>query len=185
MIARPAPFRLTVPRYKKMIEVGILDENDKVELIRGELVAKMPIGNPHAACVNRLNRNLIRGVGDRAVVGIQNPVQLADSMPEPDVSVLAPRADDYAATAPTPADVFLIIEVADSSLDYDRNTKGPLYAENGIAEYWIANLVDRCLEVHRRPRPDGTYADVRTFRPGDTADVAALPGVTVDVSDIL
>ena len=179
MISRPAPFRLTVPRYKKMIEVGILDENDKVELIRGELVAKMPIGNPHAACVNRLNRNLIRGVGAGR-----------GRHPEP-----RPARGQYAGAgrfrpglagrrlrrdAPTPADVFLIIEVADSSLDYDRNIKGPLYAENGIAEYWIANLVDRCLEVHRRPRPDGTYADVRTFRPGDTADVAALPGVTVE-----
>lgn len=185
MNARPAPFRLTVARYKKMIDVGILDENDKVELIRGELVVKVPIGNPHAGCVNRLNRGLILGVGDRAIVGIQNPVQLADSVPEPDVSVLAPRADDYAAKTPTPPDAFLIVEVADSSLDYDRNVKGPLYAENGIPEYWIANLIDRCLEVHRQPRPDGTYADVRTLRPGDTADVAALPGVTVAVGDIL
>ena len=74
--------------------------------------------------------------------------------------------------------------MADSSLDYDREVKGPLYAENGVVEYWLANLIDRCLEVHRQPRPDGTYADVRTFRPGDTADIVALPGVTVAVSEI-
>jgi Uma2 family endonuclease len=185
MIARPTPFRLTVPRYERMIEVGILDENDRVELIRGQLVAKMSIGDEHAACVKRLNRQLTISAGVRAIVGVQDPVRLADSVPEPDVSLLQPRADFYASGSPTPADVFLIVEVADSSLDYDRNGKGPLYAENGIAEFWIANLIDRCLEVHRQPRPDGTYADVRTLRPGDTADIAALPGVSVAVSDIL
>lgn len=185
MIARPAPFRLTVPRYERMIEVGILDENDRVELIRGQLVAKMSIGDERAACVKRLNRQLTTLAGARAIVGVQDPVRLADSVPEPDISLLQPRADFYASRSPTPTDVFLIIEVADSSLDYVQNGKGPLYAENGIPEYWIANLVDRCLEVHRQPRPNGTYADVRTLRPGDTAGVAALPGVSVAVSDIL
>jgi Uma2 family endonuclease len=168
-----------------MIQVGILDENDRVELIRGQLVAKMSIGDEHAARVKRLNRQITISAGARAIVGVQDPVRLADSVPEPDISLLRPRADFYASGSPTPADVFLIVEVADSSLDYDRDVKGPLYAENGIAEYWIANLVDRCLEVHRQPRPDGTYAAVQTLRPGDTTDVVALPGVTVAVADIL
>jgi Uma2 family endonuclease len=168
-----------------MIQVGILDENDRVELIRGQLVAKMSIGDEHAACVKRLNRQFANSAGARAIVGVQDPVRLTDSVPEPDISLLQPRADFYASGAPTPADVLLVVEVADSSLDYDRGVKGPLYAENGIAEYWIANLEDRCLEVHRQPRSDGTYADVRTLRPGDTADIVALPGVSVAVSDIL
>src|SRR5262249_3912571 len=97
----------------------------------------------------------------------------------------APRSDFYASSPPIPPDILLIIEVADTTLDDDRGIKGPLYAENGIAEYWIANIQDRCLEVHRRPQADGTYADVRTLRPADTADVAALPGVTVAVAEIL
>ena len=184
MTARRVPHRFTVQQYEKMGDVGILNENDRVELIRGEIVAKMTIGNPHIACVNRLTRILVRALGDRAIVSIQNPVRLADSEPEPDVAVLAPRADDYSTDKAGPADALLVIEVADSSLDYDREVKGPLYAENGIAEYWIADVVARVLEVRRRPQPDGTYADVRTLRPGDTADVAALPGVTVAVADL-
>jgi len=184
MTARRVPHRFTVPQYEKMGDVGILNENDRVELIRGEIVAKTTIGNPHIACVNRLTRIFVRALGDRAIVSIQNPLRLADSEPEPDVALLAPRADEYATDKAGPADAFLVIEVADSSLDYDREVKGPLYAENGVAEYWIADVVDRVLEARRQPRPDGTYADVRTLRPGDTADVAALPGVAVAVADL-
>lgn len=185
MTARRVPHRFTVKQYEKMGEVGILNENDRVELIRGEIVAKMTIGSPHIACVNRLNRLLVRAVGDRAIVSIQNPIRLTDSEPEPDVVLLAPRADDYSTDKAGPADAFLIVEVADTSLEFDREVKGSLYAENGIVEYWIANLDDRCLEVFRQPRSDGTYADVRMLRLGDTADVAALPGVAVPVADIL
>ena len=185
MTARRVPHRFTVPQYEKMIDVGILDENDRVELIRGEIVAKMPIGDPHIACLDRLTRLMIRAVGDDAIVSIQNPIRLRDSEPEPDLVLKRPRDDFYASGKPGPADLLLVIEVADSTLDYDREVKGPLYAENGIAEYWIANLTDRTLEVHRQPRPDGTYAEVRTLRPGDTADVAPLPGVTVAVADVL
>jgi Uma2 family endonuclease len=185
MTARRVPHRFTVQQYEKMGAVGILNENDRVELIRGEIVAKLTIGSPHIACVNRLNRLLVRAVADRAIVSIQNPIRLADSEPEPDVVLLAPRADDYSADKAGPADIFLVVEVADTSLDFDREVKGPLYAENGIVEYWIANLDDRCLEVYRQPRADGTHADVRTLRPGDTADVAAHPGLTVAVADIL
>jgi Uma2 family endonuclease len=78
-----------------------------------------------------------------------------------------------------------VIEVADTSLDYDRETKGPLYAENGIAEYWIVNLVDRCLEVYRQPQTDGTYGDVRTLRPGDSVSLALLPAVSVSVANVI
>jgi Uma2 family endonuclease len=176
---------ISVADYERLVGAGILVAGDKVELIRGEIRAKMAIGVPHAACVKRLNRflgDLARGL---AVVGVQDPIRLADSEPEPDIALLAFRADYYASGTPGPADVLLLIEVADSSLAIDRMEKGPLYAENGITEYWIANLNDRCLEVHRQPRPDGTYGDVRTLRPGDTTDVAALPGVSVAVADIL
>ena len=171
--------------YDRMIDLGILKEDAPVELIRGEIVAKMPIGDAHIAAVNRLNRLLVRAVGDAAIVSIQNPVRLADSEPEPDVALLRPRDDFYASGKPGPMDVLLLIEVAETSLEDDREVKGPLYAENGIAEYWIVNLVDRCLEVHRGPQPTGQYADARTLRSGDRIDVPAVPGLTVAVADLL
>ncbi|HJZ92760.1 MAG TPA: Uma2 family endonuclease [Gemmataceae bacterium] len=185
MTARRTPHRFTVATYEKMIDLGILKEDDRVELIRGEIVAKMPIGDPHIACVDRLNRLLVRAVGDDAIVSIQNPIRLADSEPEPDVVLKRPRDDFYITGKPGPADILLLIEVADASLDDDREVKRPLYAEAGIGEYWIVNLVDGCLEVHRQPRPDGTYADVRTLRPGETIEIAALPRVTVAVANVL
>lgn len=185
MTARRTPHRFTVPQYEEMIALRILKEDDRVELIRGEIVAKMPTGNPHASCRKRLNRLFGTLVGDRAIVSVQDPIRSADSEPEPDVALLAPRDDFYGATKPGPADVLLLIEVADASPDDDREVKGPLYAEAGIADYWIVNLVDGCLEVYRQPQPDGTYADVRTLRSGDSVDVAALPGVTVAVRDLV
>jgi Uma2 family endonuclease len=166
-----------------MIDVGILKEDDRVELIRGEIVAKMPIGDPHVACVNRLNRILNRAAGDDVIVSVQNPVRLADSEPEPDVALA--KAIGGSSGKPSSAEVLLLIEVADDSLEYDREVKGPLYAENGIGEYWIVNLIDRCVEVHRQPPPDGTYADVRTLRAGDSTDVVALPGLAIAIADVL
>jgi Uma2 family endonuclease len=177
--------RFTVAEYDDMIARGVLTENDRVELIRGEIVPKMPIGDPHIECVDRLNMLLVPLVWNMATVSIQNPIHLADSEPEPDVVLKRRPTTASTYTKPDPPDVFLIIEVAGSSLNYDRNVKAPLYAENGIVEYWIVNLVDRCLEVHRQPRPDGTYADTRTLRAGKSIDIAALPGVTIVVADIL
>ncbi|HKB03657.1 MAG TPA: Uma2 family endonuclease [Gemmataceae bacterium] len=184
MVQRPR-FRWSVDDYEKMIEHGILTENHKVELIRGEIVPKMPIGNPHASCVKRLTRLFYGRAGGLATMSVQDPIRLGDSEPEPEFAVLVQRADDYASGRPGPADILLVVEVADSTVDFDREVKGPLYAENGIAEYWIVNLVDRCLEVHRQPRPDGTYADVRTLRPGDSISLVLLPTVTVAVGDLI
>lgn len=183
MIAR-APFRFTVERYDAMIDAGILGENDRVELIRGEIVPKMPIGSPHAACVTRLMRLLNRVVGARAVISPQNPVRFFDSEPEPDVTVLKPRKDDYANSKPVPDDVLLIIEVADSSLEFDRQYKLPIYAEAGIAEYWIVNLIDDVVEVYRDPA-GATYRNESLARRGDSLTLLALPDVTIAVSDIL
>jgi Uma2 family endonuclease len=176
--------RFSVARYEQMIDSGILTENDPVELIRGEIVEKMPIGDEHVACVNRSNRMFIRRLGDRAVVSVQNPVRLADSEPEPDVALLALRDDDYASGKPRSADVFLVVEIADTTLDYDRDIKLPLYAENSLVEYWIVNLLDRCLEVYRHPQPNGTYRDTQTLRAGDQVAVQAVPGPTFAIADM-
>ncbi|HVC93292.1 MAG TPA: Uma2 family endonuclease [Pirellulales bacterium] len=177
--------RFTVDEYEQMVECGILSERDRVELIRGEILEKMPIGERHAGCVNHLNSLLAAAVGKRAVVAIQNPVIFPDSQPEPDVALLLPRDDFYKSVKPRPKDVLLVIEVADSTLDFDRDIKGAMYAQSGIQEYWILNLLDNCLEVHRQPQSDGTFRDVRTLPCGHSVEIATLPDVTVAVADVL
>jgi Uma2 family endonuclease len=185
MVVQRPRFRWTVDEYEKMIRHGILTENHKVELIRGEIVPKMSIGDPHASCLKRLVELFFDLLGKSATISVQDPIRLADSEPEPDLALLVRRADFYAAGKPRPADVYLVVEAADASLAYDREVKAPLYAENGIAEHWIVNLVDRCLEVYRQPRADGTYADVRTLRPGESITLARLPALSAPVADLI
>src|SRR4051812_32731465 len=128
-LSRPRPrilqlrthHRFSVEEYERMTELGILTENDRVELIRGEILEKMTIGDRHAACVYRLSELLFLAVARAAIVGVQNPIRLADSEPEPDVTLLRRRADFYASGKPTPADVVLLTEVADTTLDFDRD----------------------------------------------------------------
>ena len=178
-------FRWSVGEYRKMIDLGILTESHNVELIRGEIVLKMPKGDLHAWCLKVLIRLFGPLVGDQGILSVQDPLYLVDSAPEPDFALLAFRSDLYRNGGPQAADAVLVLEVSDTSLDYDREVKRPLYAENGITEYWIVNLVDRCLEVHRQPQSDGTYADVRTLRPGDSITLALLPTVTVAVAEFI
>lgn len=179
------PHRFTVAEYHRMAEAGILNEDSRVELIRGQIVDMAPISTPHFGMVNRLTRLLSAILAGRAVISVQNPVRLDDgSEPQPDVAVLRFREDDYETVRPGPADVLLLIEVADSSLKEDREEKAPLYAESGIGEHWIVNLIDRVVEVHRRPE-GGRYAQVRRVGPGNTLDVAALPDVALPAADLL
>jgi len=177
--------RFTVDEYHRMAEVGILTEDDRVELLDGQIVAMTPIGPPHAGCVTRLTRLLTRALGDAATVSIQNPVVLgAHWEPEPDVAVLAFRADGYAARHPGPRDVLLLIEVVDSSTHIDRRLKLPAYAAAGIPEAWLADLPADRIEVHRDPTPQG-YAAVRIAERGDTVTPLALEGVSLRVDDVL
>src|SRR5437868_12357745 len=130
-----------VAEYYKMAAAGVFSEDDRVELIEGEIVEMNPIGSRHAACVGRLTKLLERLTGDRAIVWVQNPVQVSDySEPLPDVALLNPRDDFYSQATPQATDVLLIIEVAESSLEYDRSIKLPLYARSGIVEVWLVNL---------------------------------------------
>jgi Uma2 family endonuclease len=183
--AAGAPYLFAVEQYHRLIDAGLLGEDERVELIHGEIVDDMPIGDPHMACVKRLNRAFNRLYAARALVSIQDPIRLADSEPEPDAMLLALRADFYGSGKPRPADAYLVVEVADRSFADDRDTKGPLYAANGVAEYWIVNLNDDTVHVYRGPRPDGTYTSVEQFTHGATLTVAALPGVAVAVADLL
>ncbi|HEY2737186.1 MAG TPA: Uma2 family endonuclease [Thermoanaerobaculia bacterium] len=171
--------------YHRMAEDGLFAEDDRVELIEGEIVEMSPIKNPHATGVRRLVALFQQAVGRRAIVDPQNPVRLGEwSEPEPDVKLLAWRDDFYAAAAPIAEDVLLLVEVADSSAGYDRRVKAPLYARHGIREYWILDLPGKVLEVHRRPGPDG-YAEVRRLRRGDSIAPEALPDTVFAVSDLL
>lgn len=179
------PYLFSVDEYEQMIMYGMLDENDRVELIEGEVLNKMTIGDRHAASLKRLNRLFSRLVDLRALIGIQDPVRLTYSRPEPDLSLLHLRDDCYESRAPSPVEVFLLIEVADSSLEFDREVKGSSYANAGIPEYWIVNLIDDSIEVYRQPRPDGTWGDMRVLRRGERAEVAALPGVSIAVDEVL
>ena len=177
--------KLDVAEYHRMAVAGILHEDDRVELIEGELVEMAPIGSPHSGTVNSLNRLLVRAAGDRAVVSVQNPVRLGDhSEPEPDFTLLRPRTDDYRLRTPEAADVLLLIEVADSSLRYDRTVKLPLYARHGVAEVWIVDLERRTVEVYREPAGD-SYGAVSREEAGAVLEPALLPGVAIPVADVL
>jgi Uma2 family endonuclease len=159
-------YRWTVALYHQMIETGILGEDERIELIKGELATMSPIGAEHSGTLKKLTEMLFEQLRRRAVISVQDPLQVDDySEPEPDLALLAPRRDFYKRALPRPADVLLVIEVADSSLAYDRTIKMALYAGAGIAEAWIVNLIDRWIEVYRDPSSAG-YTTLLKILPG-------------------
>jgi Uma2 family endonuclease len=175
--------RLSVMDYHRMGETGIIGPELRTELIDGEIIEMPPIGHPHAGTLNLLVKRLIVAVGDRAVVAPQNPVNLNDyTEPLPDIALLKPRADYYRNAHPGPADVLLLIEVADTSLAYDRDVKLPRYARAGIPEAWLLDLGGRRLTIHRCPAGDAytesvAVGDLRTVAvptSGDGAGVVVL-----------
>ncbi len=175
----------TVEEYYKMAKAGILHEDDRVELIEGEIVEVSAIGSRHAGCVKRLNGTFSVRLGRRVVVGVQDPVRLGGrTEPEPDITLLRPRPDYYSNAHPVPGDVLLLIEVADTSQDYDRDTKAPLYARYGIAEYWLIDLEEERIEVYRSPSPDG-YREVAMVERGESLHMQAFPDVALTVDEIL
>jgi Uma2 family endonuclease len=179
-----ARHRFTIDEYHCMVPAGIFDEDSRVELIEGDIVEMSPIGGPHLWCVNRLTRLLVLLIGARAAVSIQNPIRLSQrSEPQPDVTVLRPR-DPADTSTPTAADVLLLIEVADSSLLYDRRRKLPLYARYGIAEVWIVNLRDNHIEVHRQPNATG-YQERAVYERGGTLSPLTFPDIAIPCDEIL
>lgn len=176
----PTRAKISLERFHKMAAAGIFGADDRIELIDGEMLTMAPIGGPHMAMVNRLNSLLVRAIGDQGVVSVQNPVALPpDSEPQPDLVVLRPSAGALSAEVPGPADVLLMIEVADSTLRYDRGIKLPLYARHGIHEVWIVDLQAKRIEVFRGAGPTG-YAQRREIGPTESVAPGALPGVSVD-----
>ena len=174
--------RFTVAEYERMGEAGILGQDDRVELLDGEIVQKTPIGPLHASIVDRLNRMLIQRLGDRAVVRIQNPLLAGPrSQPQPDISVVRARDDFYRSSHPDPAAVLLVVEVADSSFALDRGVKIPMYARAGIPEAWLVHLAALEVIVHH----DGAYASVRIVGLGEELGAQAFPDVTITVDELL
>jgi len=144
-----------------------------------------PIGKLHAACVDRLTALFSHYAGQSAIVRVQNPIQLPDySQPQPDVALLRPRADYYAQSLPVPADVFLVVEVAETSLKSDRTVKVPLYARASIPEVWLVDLKNEVVEVYVLPK-EGKYQVSRKARRGETLVVREIPGLSIQVDEIL
>ncbi len=171
------PKRFTVEDYHRLVELGFLREDDPIELIRGELIEMAARGTAHETCITRLIRILVPLVGDQAMLRCQSPIRIAfDGEPEPDFSIVQNREDDYATAHPTAEETLLVIEVADSSLDYDRTVKLSLYAEAKIPLYWLFNLPDRCLEVYSEPAMIGSEFGYLNRRIITTGTVALLGG---------
>ena len=178
------PKKLTVQKYQEMIEAGMFTSDDHIELIRGEIIEMSPIGRKHIASVNRLNAILSQKLSDQVIVSIKNSVELDDnSAPQPDVALLKKRDDFYRDSVPNPRDIFLIIEVADTTIKSDRDIKIPLYAEANINEVWLVDTNNQLIEVYRQPF-NGVYRQKQTFLLGESISILAFPDVTIAVNDV-
>ncbi len=175
----------TVGEYERMAEAGVLGEDDRVELLGGEIIEMAPIGPGHAATVRALARLFHQQVGDGCVVSVQDPIRLAErSEPQPDVALLVWRDDLYLKRLAGPADVLLVVEVADSSVESDRDLKLPAYGQAGIPEAWLVDLAAGVVEAHSGPDADG-YDHVVVFGPAEELSVTAMPEIAVPVASIL
>lgn len=181
----PREGRITRERYWRLVEEGVIDPDDRVELLDGVIVAMSPQSPAHAFVISALTQFLDNLVGPKAFVRGQMPLDVGDeSVPEPDLAVVPGTASDYVECHPTRA--LLVVEVAGRSLAADRLTKGRIYASGAVDEYWIVNLRDRCVEVHRSPvESERRFADVRVVRAGETLHLVDFPGVTLAVDDLL
>lgn len=175
----------TVAEYERMGQFGIFSEDARVELVCGEIIQMSPIGERHAACVDFLTQLITLRLRRGAIVRVQNPIQLDDySEPQPDIAVLKPRDDFYRRAHPRPEDVLLVIEVSDSTLEYDRKVKMPLYAGAGIPEAWLVNLPEERIEVYSDP-VDGEYQTVRSYAHGKRLQSHTLAALRLSVSKVL
>ena len=166
--------------YEEMVRLGMF-EGERVELLYGTIVQMSPHGPPYDATVGEIDERLKAALGRRAIVRIQSAFAASDgSEPEPDVAVV-PRCDYW---HEHPSEAWLIVEVADSSLAKDRGPKARLYAESGVLEYWVVNLIDALIEVHRSPSA-GAYGQVISCRPGDVIRPLQFPDIELSVADLL
>jgi Uma2 family endonuclease len=185
MVVEPTRRLFTIEEFELMAEAGVFGPDERIELIEGEIVLRPSANPPHAGTVNRLNRLFTRLLGDRVVVAVQNPTRLPPrSMPVPDVCVLRDRDDFYATSHPEATDVLLLIEVADTTLRFDRTKKIPMYARRGIREAWLVDLGAGTLEVYRDPGPDG-YRTKTVLGPREEIRPELIDDIVVSVDEIL
>jgi Uma2 family endonuclease len=174
-----------IHEWQKIGAANIFPPDSRIELIEGEIIEMAPIGSHHSSHLKRINKLFSTLVKEAAIIAVQDPLQLSDlSEPEPDFMLLRPVPDFYYEKQPNANDVLLLIEVADSSLAYDQNQKLRLYALHGVAEYWLLNLNDNCLEVYRKPNGE-VYAEKTTLYKGDSITLSQLPDISIQVADIL
>lgn len=181
--------RFTIDEYNRLAELGFFDEDDRVELIRGEIIPMAAKGTLHSTFSRRLIRELSRLISNRGTLQSQDPISInPDSEPEPDVAILRNKDDDYLSFHPTPQDVLLLIEIADYSLRYDQEVKLQLYAEAGISNYWIFNLIENCLETYNETFRDlqGKFGYRRKviYLPNESLDLPCFPELVLDLSQI-
>lgn len=183
--APPAPRRFTVAEYYKMAEMGVLSDDQRVELIEGEIIVMSPQGPKHAASGSRASDFLKRLLAEQAIVRVQCPIHLDDfSEPEPDIVVALPNEDYYSEYHPTPKEILMVMEVSYSTLAFDRARKSRIYAEAGIQQYCLLNVRNRELEDYRQPSKDG-YRSKQTYTASEAFTLAAFPDLSIKVADLL
>jgi Uma2 family endonuclease len=183
LMARAPRRKLSVADYHRMGDAGILGEDDRVELIDGELFEMAPIGSRHAGVVNFLNARLVLACGDRFLLSPQNPVEISDfSEPQPDLALLAARADGYRNATPRASEVMLVIEVADSTVKWDRDVKIAMYGRHGIAEAWLVEIPRRTVTVCRDPYAQGCRLSMEI--PQGVVSPLCLPQLQLGIEEI-
>ena len=181
--------KFTIEEYHQLVDLGFFTENDRIELIRGEIIDMAPKRTPHSVCNSILFGELYKLLGDRANVRGQEPIVLpSNSEPEPDVVIAQKKADNYLSAHPTAEDIILVVEISDSTLKYDREIKLPLYAEANINYYWIINLVDNYLEVYTNPFSDNKnvfyYKNKSIFLPDDSIEIPNFDDISLELKTI-
>jgi Uma2 family endonuclease len=175
--------QLNSVEYYQMMESGIIREGERVELILGQIFTMAAKGTRHTLCTRKLFKQLLSLIDNRADVQSQDPITLPNnSEPEPDIVIARLRSDDYVNSHPSPADIILVIEVADSSIKFDRDTKAPLYAAAGISEYWIVNLIDDRLEIYRQPS-DSIYTSIQIVTPPQSISLPEFTEISLNIGD--
>ena len=177
--------RITVEQYDLMIESGVFNEDDQIELLNEVIIEKMPKGTKHSAANERVTRVFSRKLSEKVFIRNQNPIWLDDfSEPEPDIVLAIQKEDEYENSHPTPNEIFLILEIADSTLGYDRNTKGLAYSRAGIGQYLLVNIENNTIEDYRNPGDDG-YGMKQTYKTGDKFSLLAFPQIEIAIEDFL
>ena len=176
---------ITVAEYDKMIEIGLFKEDERVELLNGEIIEIMPKGTKHTSATSRINRFLIKLFDEKAIVRVQDPIVLDNfSEPEPDIVLAKWNENEYLDKHPTPEDIYLVMEISDTTLAYDRDDKSLAYARAGIGQYLLLNTSEQTIEDYREPAKDG-YDFKKTHRIGDKFSLVAFPEIEIKVDEIL